>query len=165
MSERPSIAAVQEIVARHFNVRVTDLRSARRDRISVHARHAAMYLCREHTLFSLPVIGRHFGRRDYTTVMYAIRRVEMRRSHDPEVAEALSQLSEEIAAANAGTAAPPGEAERARALEVLTPLLNRRDALLAELKLVNAQIDELGRKAWGAAPQQGVADNSLESGQ
>ncbi len=148
----PSIATVQEIVARRFNVRVTDLRSARRDRMAVHARHAAMFLCREHTVFSLPVIGRHFGRRDHTTVMYAIRRVEERRERDPDVAEALSGLSEEIAAVlETRAAGVPDEAERAKALEGLTHLLNRRDALLAELELVNAQIDELGRKAWGGA--------------
>jgi len=105
MSECPSIATVQEIVARRFNVRVTDLRSQRRDQMATHARHAAMYLCREHTRFSLPVIGRHFGGRDHTTVMYAIRRVEERRAESPEVAEAMAGLSEEIdAALEAGAA-------------------------------------------------------------
>lgn len=151
----PSIATVQRHVAQRFNVRVTDLTSDRRDRISTRARHAAMYLCRELTPFSLPVIGRHFGKRDHTTVMYACREVERRRRESSEVATALSRLSAEI-----GTeldeqrekmmpGGPASAEERAQALEELAPLLKRREALLAELDIVDSRIDEHGRMLWG----------------
>ena len=40
------------------------------------ARQLAMYLTRELTDLSLPEIARAFNRRDHTTVMHAIRRVE-----------------------------------------------------------------------------------------
>ena len=169
MSDCPSIDTVQRAVAQRFNVRVMDLKSARRDRIATRARHAAMFLCRELTPFSLPVIGRHFGKRDHTTVMYAIREVDRRRAESPEIARALSRLSDEISAdldahrEKMTMVGPAGETERAQALEALAPLLERREAILAELELVDAQIDEIGRGAWGGG--KGVAHNNLECGQ
>jgi chromosomal replication initiator protein len=42
-----------------------------------------MYLTRELTDHSLPSIGRYFGNRDHTTVLYAIRAVEKRMASDP----------------------------------------------------------------------------------
>lgn len=170
MSECPSIATVQRYVARSFNVPQPALKSARRDRISTRARHAAMYLCRELTPMSLPVIGRHFGKRDHTTVLYACRQVEERRAKSPEIAEALDRLADEIrrdldAQREKMMGAPAGPEERAAALEALAPLLKRREVLLGELELVDARIDELGRDAWGEAPEQGIADNTLEGGQ
>jgi chromosomal replication initiator protein len=42
-----------------------------------------MYLTRQLTKRSLPCIGRAFGHRDHTTVLYAIRSVEKRMEADP----------------------------------------------------------------------------------
>ena len=156
VSDSPSITTIQKRVGERFNVRVTDLRSARRDRATVHARHAAMYLCRALTPFSLPVIGRHFGRRDHTTVMYALRQVESRVARMPAVARALSDLADEITAELRDQAAPPASGPlqgpaRDAALSQLAPMLKRRDALVAELELLNHQIEEIGQRVWGAA--------------
>ncbi|HVE76950.1 MAG TPA: chromosomal replication initiator protein DnaA [Actinomycetota bacterium] len=62
-------------VARYFELSVDELNSMKRDRNLVHARHIAMYLCRELTQLSLPQIGLGFGGRDHTTVMHAVRKV------------------------------------------------------------------------------------------
>jgi chromosomal replication initiator protein len=61
---------------------VIDLKSARRDKHVVRARHVAMFLCRELTTHSLPAIGRSFGMRDHTTVMHALRRVQEEIEHE-----------------------------------------------------------------------------------
>lgn len=158
MNDCPSMATIQKRVAERFEVCVMDIRSARRDRPTVQARHAAMYLCRELTHFSLPEIGRQFGKRDHTTVMYALQKVADQKRLSPEFAQALSGLAEELVTdlreevETVETAAPEmlqGSARDA-ALAQLTPMLQRREALAAELKLLNHQIDEIGRRVWGA---------------
>lgn len=71
-----TIRAIQDATAAYFSVSVIDLKSHRRDSRSTRARHVAMYLCRELTEHSLPAIGREFGWRDHTSVIYAVRAVE-----------------------------------------------------------------------------------------
>ena len=81
-SRQISIEAIQREVARHYNLRVTEMHSSRRSRHVVWPRQVAMYLAKILTASSYPEIGRHFGGRDHTTVMHAVRRVEAQLDHD-----------------------------------------------------------------------------------
>ena len=71
-----TIEDIQTKVAEHFNVRVSDMHSARRARNVARPRQVAMYLSKILTARSLPDIGRSFGGRDHTTVMHAVKTVE-----------------------------------------------------------------------------------------
>jgi chromosomal replication initiator protein len=73
---RVTIDDIQKRVATHFNMRLSDMTSARRARSVARPRQIAMYLSKVLTNRSLPDIGRKFGGRDHTTVMHAVRRVE-----------------------------------------------------------------------------------------
>ena len=73
---RVSIEHIQKRVAEHFNIRFSEMSSARRARAVARPRQVAMYLAKRLTSRSLPEIGRQFGNRDHTTVMHAIRKVE-----------------------------------------------------------------------------------------
>jgi chromosomal replication initiator protein len=72
----PSMDDVLKIVTAHFNVRVADLQSRRRTNAIAHPRQIGMYLARRITRHSLEEIGRFFGGRDHSTVLYAIEKVE-----------------------------------------------------------------------------------------
>ncbi|MGZ5333378.1 MAG: helix-turn-helix domain-containing protein [Solirubrobacterales bacterium] len=56
-----------------------------------------MYLTRRHTDLSLPRIAREFNRRDHTTVMHALKRVESRLQTEPAMTQTLDQLSTALA--------------------------------------------------------------------
>src|SRR3984893_5562399 len=56
-----SIQVIQEKVASYYGLATADLKGPRRHRYVVLARHVAMYLVREETPASLPVIGDSFG--------------------------------------------------------------------------------------------------------
>ena len=89
---RVSIEDIQKRVAEHFNIRVSDMHSARRARSIARPRQVAMYLAKQLTTRSLPEIGRKFGGRDHTTVMHAVRKVEELCAQDASFAEDLELL-------------------------------------------------------------------------
>jgi chromosomal replication initiator protein len=72
---RVTIEEIQRKVAEHYNIRLTDMSSARRARNVARPRQVAMFLAKQLTSRSLPEIGRKFGNRDHTTVMHAVSRV------------------------------------------------------------------------------------------
>ena len=89
---RVTIEEIQKRVSEHFNVRVTDMHSARRARAVARPRQVAMYLSKQLTSRSLPEIGRKFGGRDHTTVMHAVRKIEELKAADPSFAEDIELL-------------------------------------------------------------------------
>ncbi len=84
---RITIDEIQRKVAEHYNLRLTDMHSARRARNVARPRQVAMYLSKLLTARSLPEIGRKFGGRDHTTVMHAIRKVEELIGDDAQIAQ------------------------------------------------------------------------------
>lgn len=79
-------------VADHYNLRMSDLLSARRARQVARPRQVAMYLAKSLTSKSLPDIGRRFGGRDHTTVIHAVRKIEELRATDAQIAEDVELL-------------------------------------------------------------------------
>ena len=69
------IDVIQGEVCRYYGVTLDELTGDKRTRRIVGPRQVAMYLSRELTDASLPAIGRAFGGRDHTTVMYAVQKV------------------------------------------------------------------------------------------
>jgi len=90
--KRVSIDEIQKRVAEHYNIRLTDMSSARRARSVARPRQVAMYLAKQLTQRSLPEIGRRFGNRDHTTVMHAVSRVAELMAEDASFAEDVSLL-------------------------------------------------------------------------
>jgi chromosomal replication initiator protein len=84
---RITIDEIQRKVAEHYNLRMTDMHSARRARNVARPRQVAMYLAKQLTARSLPEIGRKFGGRDHTTVMHAVRKVEELMDDDAQIAQ------------------------------------------------------------------------------
>lgn len=72
----PTIDQVKRATMAAFEITKTDIESARRSRSIAYPRQIAMYLCRKMTTRSLPQIGKFFGNRDHTTVLYAVRKLE-----------------------------------------------------------------------------------------
>lgn len=89
---RVTIDDIQRKVAEHWNIRLTDMSSARRARAVARPRQVAMYLAKNLTSRSLPEIGRKFGNRDHTTVMHAVSRVTELIQEDPTFGESVELL-------------------------------------------------------------------------
>ncbi len=89
---RVTIEEIQRKVSEHWNIRLTDMSSARRARAVARPRQVAMYLSKQLTSRSLPEIGRKFGNRDHTTVMHAVSRVTELMAGDTGFAEDVELL-------------------------------------------------------------------------
>jgi chromosomal replication initiator protein len=87
-----TIEEIQKQVAEHYNIRVSEMSSARRARNIARPRQIAMYLAKQLTSRSLPEIGRKFGNRDHTTVMHAVSKVTELIEADPDFAEDVELL-------------------------------------------------------------------------
>ena len=81
---RVTVEEIQRQVANHFQIRLSEMYSARRSRAIARPRQVAMYLSKQLTSQSLPDIGRKFGGRDHTTVLHAVRKVEELRGLDKQ---------------------------------------------------------------------------------
>jgi chromosomal replication initiator protein len=91
-SRRPTLHEIALRTARHFSLRLADLRSPVRRRALVTARGVAVYLARRLTDESLDEIGAYFGGRDHTTVMHSCRRTEELMENDSAIRQAVELL-------------------------------------------------------------------------
>lgn len=83
---------IQKTVAEYFQMRSSELLSAKRSRSIARPRQIAMALAKELTKHSLPEIGEAFGGRDHTTVLHATRKVKELRESDARIAEDYTNL-------------------------------------------------------------------------
>jgi chromosomal replication initiator protein len=94
--KRLSIETVQKIVADHFKLRVSDLKSKRRQQNIALPRQIAMYLSRKLTNASYPDIGERFGGKDHTTVMHNVRKIEDCLGHDLDLKAHVESLERQL---------------------------------------------------------------------
>lgn len=80
------------VCSTQFHVDANDILSDRRQKQKVVARHAAFWIAKCVTTWSLPEVGRRLGNRDHTTVLHALRKVEKRIFVDAEYAHTLKKL-------------------------------------------------------------------------
>ena len=92
------VGRIQQAVADQLGVSREAMLSPNRTAPVARARQIAMYLSRQLTDLSLPAIARAFNRRDHTTVLHAVRRVESRRTEDPHLNHALERLTAALTA-------------------------------------------------------------------
>ena len=95
-TNRPKIDTIKDVTAKAYGVSKADLESPCRKRQFAQPRQFAMYMCRQLTTCSYPQIGRMFGDRDHTTVLFAFRKISRMVEAEPPLAEELRQLEQKI---------------------------------------------------------------------
>ncbi|MBA2553475.1 MAG: chromosomal replication initiator protein DnaA [Geodermatophilaceae bacterium] len=89
-------ATIMAVTAEYFTISLEDLTSHSRSRNLVNARQIAMYLCRELTDLSLPIIGKHFGGKDHTTVMHAVKKISALMAERRHIYNQVTELTARI---------------------------------------------------------------------
>jgi len=83
-------------VAEEFSFPAEEIRGRKRTKSYALARHVAMYLIRSMLDLSLMEIGQHFGGKDHTTVIHAVRKIEELRKNDSTIDEIVKRISTRI---------------------------------------------------------------------
>jgi len=83
---------IKSITAGYFNISLSEIISPKKQRVFSYPRQLGMYLCRKHTDLSYNEIGYSFGRKDHSTVIYSVRRIEKLRNKRKDIQEDLNRL-------------------------------------------------------------------------
>ncbi|MFK8040477.1 MAG: chromosomal replication initiator protein DnaA [Rickettsiaceae bacterium] len=87
-----TVEYIQKKIAERYNIKLDDLSSSSRVRVFSRPRQIAMYLSKMLTSKSLLEIGRKFDKKDHTTVMHAIKKVEELYDNDSEFREEIDTI-------------------------------------------------------------------------
>jgi chromosomal replication initiator protein len=95
-SKEITIEKIQKKVADHFQIKTSDLKSAKRLKNIVFPRQIAMYISRNLTSLSYPEIGTKFGGKDHSTIIHAIKKIEKMMKEDLYVKNMIEKLIENL---------------------------------------------------------------------
>jgi len=91
-----SVHNIKELVADHFELPIEKLQSKTRKRSIVIARQLSMYLAKNYTNNSLKSIGRNFGGRDHSTVIYSVKAVQDMMDTDLVFKDTVKKLEKKV---------------------------------------------------------------------
>ncbi|WP_353989677.1 chromosomal replication initiator protein DnaA [Pediococcus argentinicus] len=91
-----TIDIIQNKVAAYFHVTVSEIKGKKRTKSIVIPRQVAMYLARELTDNSLPMIGVEFGGKDHTTVLHAYEKIKKDIETDDDLQRQVGDLKSEL---------------------------------------------------------------------
>ncbi len=91
-----SAKQVIERTARHFQIPIEDIMGPKRDKDIVVPRQVAMYMLRSELHLSFPKIARELGRKDHTTAIHSVEKIEKEKHFDAELRAAIAEIKERL---------------------------------------------------------------------
>lgn len=96
---RPKHISAKQIIertARHFQITIEDLLGPKRDKDIVVPRQIAMYMLRSELHLSFPKIAHELGRKDHTTAIHSVEKIEKESRLDADIRAAINELKERL---------------------------------------------------------------------
>jgi len=96
---RPKHLSAKQIIertARHFQIPLEDILGPRRDKDIVVPRQIAMYMLRSELHLSFPKIARELGRKDHTTAIHSVDKIEKEARVDSSIRMAIADIKEHL---------------------------------------------------------------------
>ena len=81
-------------VARHYGLKVSEIKSKNNAKQIAFPRQVAMFLCKQLTELSYPDIGKQFNNKHHSTVMYSVEKINKLRADDAELDRTLERLAQ-----------------------------------------------------------------------
>jgi chromosomal replication initiator protein len=96
---RPKHISAKQVVdrtARHFQIALEDIVGPKRDKDIVVPRQVAMYILRSELHLSFPKIAHELGRKDHTTAIHSVEKIERELSYDGAIKTAVNEIKERL---------------------------------------------------------------------
>jgi len=96
---RPKHLSARQIIercAKHYQVSIEDIVGPKRDKDIVVPRQIAMYMLRSELHLSFPKIARELGRKDHTTAIHSVEKIEKESRLDADIRAALAEIKERL---------------------------------------------------------------------
>jgi len=96
---RPKHISAKHIIertAKHFQIPIEDMLGPKRDKDIVVPRQVAMYMLRSELHLSFPKIARELGRKDHTTAIHSVEKIEKEASFDTDIKAAIIEIKERL---------------------------------------------------------------------
>ncbi len=87
---------ILKVVAAHYGLKVSDLKSKSNARTIAFPRQVAMFICKDLTDLSYPEIGRLFNDKHHSTVMYSVDKIDQMRQDDNDLSRTIEMLSKQF---------------------------------------------------------------------
>ncbi len=91
-----TIEEIVKAVGAHFNIKISEIKSQKKNKNIVLARQFAMFLAREMTSFSFPDIGDKIGGRDHSTVIYAHNKIKKMIEANKTLRDTVEEITEAL---------------------------------------------------------------------
>ncbi len=92
--KKPNPNEIIKVVARHYDLKIVEIKSKSNSQQVVFPRKVAMFLLRKLSELSYPEIGKLFNDKHHSTVMYSVRDIEERRGKDADLDRVLAGLEQ-----------------------------------------------------------------------
>ncbi|MEI7683235.1 MAG: chromosomal replication initiator protein DnaA [Candidatus Saccharibacteria bacterium] len=96
---RPKHISAKQIIertAKHFQVSMEDIVGPKRDKDIVVPRQVAMYILRSELHLSFPKIARELGRKDHTTAIHSVDKIDKELAFDTDMRAAINEIKERL---------------------------------------------------------------------
>jgi len=96
---RPKHLSAKQIIertARHFQIPIEDIIGPKRDKDIVVPRQIAMYILRSELHLSFPKIARELGRKDHTTAIHSVEKIEKEARMDSSIRNAINEIKDRL---------------------------------------------------------------------
>ena len=95
-NKKITIELIIDIISEHYDISQADIISSKKSKNIAYPRQICMYLCRNLTEFSLEDIGKALGKRDHTTILYGIQKIEKDLKEDRSLQNTIEVLIKKI---------------------------------------------------------------------
>jgi chromosomal replication initiator protein len=99
MKSRPKHLSARQVVertARHYQIPLDEILGPKRDKDIVVPRQVAMYILRSELHLSFPKIARELGRKDHTTAIHSVEKIERESALDNDIRTAINDIRERL---------------------------------------------------------------------